>query len=295
MEPEPTRQLAVLLHADVVASTALVQANETLAHRRIRDTFQRFSKTIEVQRGVALEVRGDALVAQFPSASDAVEAALVFQADNTNQLDLLSDNIKPMVRVGIAMGEVVVADDTVTGEAVILAQRLEQLASPGGVCIQGTARDTIPNRLPYAYKLLDEQMLKGFSEPVRAFAISRALESSNAVSVAATLPEPIELNIPEGPSIAVLPFSNMSGDPQQDYFSDGITEDIITALSRITGLLVIARNSTMIYKDKAVDIKQVGRDQGVRHVLEGSLRKAGDRVRVTAQLIDAQSGRHQWA
>ena len=295
MQESPSRKLTVIMHADVVGSTALVQANETLTHQRIRDTLQRFSEAISAQGGTAHEVRGDALVAEFPSASDAVEAALSFQTANSARLEDVTDDIKPVLRVGIAMGEVVVADDTVTGEAVVMAQRLGQLAEPGGVCIQGMTKDTIPKRLSYRYEQLGQQVLKGFSEPVLAYTVERADARAAADPPPETSSEFVSLELPDEPSIAVLPFANMSGDPEQEYFSDGITEDIITVLSRISGLLVIARNSTMVYKGQAVDVKQVGREQGVRYVLEGSVRKAGNRIRVTAQLIDATTGHHRWA
>ena len=208
---------------------------------------------------------------------------------------LLGDDILPVVRIGIAMGEVVVADNTVTGEGVVLAQRLEQLAEPGGVCIQDAAYQTIPKRLPFTYENLGERELKGFDKPVRAYSVRSSCNSLNEEPDAATPGEMISPELPDEPSIAVLPFTNMSGDPEQEFFSDGITEDIITALSRISGLLVVARNSTMVYKGKAVDVKQVGREQGVRYVLEGSVRKAGNRIRVTVQLIDATTGHHLWA
>ncbi|MDJ0957333.1 MAG: adenylate/guanylate cyclase domain-containing protein [Arenicellales bacterium] len=288
------RKLAAILHADVVGSTRLVQLNETLAHDRIRDMFRRFSETINKHDGIAHEVRGDAIVAEFARTSDALSAALDFQATNTAFNQDLSDEVRPAIRVGIAMGEVVVADNTITGEGVVLAQRLEQLAEAGGVCIQGAAYETVPKRLPFHYENLGEHELKGFDEPVRVYTVSQKTSEN--------LSNPKDLSGPEvgekesdKPSIAVLPFNNMSGDPEQEYFSDGITEDIITALSRISGLSVIARNTIMVYKDKAVDVKQVGQEQGVQYVLEGSVRKAGNRVRVTAQLIDTDTGHHQWA
>ena len=292
---EPTRKLAVLLHADVVGSTALVQLNETVAHKRIQDTFQRFSETIATHGGIAHEIRGDALVAEFSKASDAVNASLDFQEANTAHNEGLEGDVRPTVRVGIALGEVVVADNTITGAGIVLAQRLEQLAEPGGVCVHDAAYQTVPKRLPFVYEDLGEQELKGFDELVRTYVVRRATDYLVEKSEKAALTGPAVLQLPEEPSIAVLPFTNMSGDPEQEFFGDGITEDMITALSRISGLLVVARNSTMVYKGKAVDVKQVGREQGVRYVLEGSVRKAGDRVRVTAQLIDAMTGQHLWA
>jgi adenylate cyclase len=290
MADTPSRKLAVFLHADVVGSTMLVQRDESLAHERIQDAFQRLSSTTSTYGGTAHEIRGDALVAEFSRASDAVCAALVFQADNID---------RPEVRIGISLGEVVVADGTVTGAGVVLAQRLEQLAEPGGVVVQGSVSETVPTRLPFEFESLGEQTLKGFDQPVRALRVG--LKAGEVVPEPEAVPvgfEPTErptIELPGKPSIAVLPFANMSDDPEQEYFSDGITEDIITALSRISGLLVVARNSTMVYKGKAVDVKQVGREQGVRYVLEGSVRRSANRIRVSAQLIDATTGHHQWA
>ena len=271
-----------------------------LAHSRVRETFRRFSETITKHGGVTHEIRGDALVAEFARASDAVTASLEFQAANANYTKDLPDEVHPVIRIGIAMGEVVVANDTVTGEGVVLAQRLEQLSDPGGIIVQGAVTETVPTRLPYSFESIGDHVVKGFEQPVRAFAVG--------LEVGAEIPQPdphgqdqifvesgITLEAPDHPSIAVLPFTNMSGDTEQEYFSDGITEDIITALSRISGLLVVARNSTMAYKGMAVDVKEVAQEQGVRYVLEGSVRKSGNRVRITAQLIDATTSKHLWA
>ena len=289
-----TRKLAVLLHADVVGSTGLVQIDEEIAHGRMRDAFKRFSTYIAEHGGITHEIRGDALIAEFSRVSDAVTAAREFQNANTEFVHSLSDDIRPEVRVGIAMGEVVIADGTVTGEGIVLAQRLEQLAGSGGVCVQGAAYETLPKRLGLNFNSLGENSLKGFSDPVRVYTLDldRVDKMVDAASDndAATVVE-----LPDEPSIAVLPFTNMSADPEQEFFSDGISEDIITALSKIRGLMVVARNSTFTYKGRAVDVKQVGKEQGVRYVLEGSVRKAANRVRVTAQLIDASTGHHVWA
>ena len=295
MEDTPTRKLTVILHADVVGSTTLVQLNETLAHKRIRDTFRRFSETITSHHGIAHEIRGDALVAGFARGSDAVSASLTFQAENATHNEESPDEIRPVVRVGIAMGEVVIADNTVTGEGVVLAQRLEQLAQPGGIVIQGATYETVPKRLPFNYENLGERELKGFDEPVKVYAVS--------LRPGATVPGPetqagseaATSNLPDKPSIAVLPFVNMSGDPEQEYFSDGVTEDIITDMSKLSSLFVIARNSSFTYKGKMVKVQEVAYDLGVRYVLQGSVRKAGNRVRVTAQLVDNETGQHLWA
>ncbi|MDX1401086.1 MAG: adenylate/guanylate cyclase domain-containing protein [Kiloniellales bacterium] len=282
--------MAVVIHADVVGSTELVRLDEMLAHQRIQDAFRRFSQIIADHHGTAHEIRGDALVAEFSTVSDAVRASIEFQTSNQAYIEQLTDEIRPAVRVGIAMGEVVIADNTVTGEGVILAQRIEQLAHPGGVCLLGAAYDTVPKRLAFHYENLGEHELKGFSEPVRVYAV---LKSPG--DLAPTLPKAKTASPPDEPSIAVLPLTNMSGDPEQEYFADGITEDIITELSKIRGLLVISRNSTFTYKGRTAKAQDVSHDLGARYVLEGSVRRAGERVRITAQLIDGTSGGHLWA
>ena len=295
MTERSPRKLAVILHADVVGSTALVRSNETLAHERIQDAFLRFSKTIGSYGGIAHELRGDALVAGFDRASDAIAASLAFQTENAQLNSKLEDDVQPHLRIGIAMGEVVVADNTVTGEGVVLAQRLEQLAEPGGVCIQGAAHETVPRRLPFEYDSLGEQKVKGFEELVRAYTVTlKAQELIPPPDSVAREEEPA-LELPDKPSIAVLPFDNMSGDPEQEYFADGISEDLITALSKIRWFFVIARNSTFTYKGQAVEVTRVAEELGVRYIIEGSVRKAGSRVRISAQLIDATTGRHVWA
>ena len=295
MAEHSPRKLAVILHADVVGSTTLVQKNETLAHERIQETFRRFSKTIESYCGTAHELRGDALVAEFGRVSDSVCAAIAFQLENSNFNTTLEDDIRPRVRIGIAMGEVVVADNTVTGEGVVLAQRLEQIAEPGGVCIQGAAYETVPKRLPFSYETLGEQTLKGFEEPVRAYEITLKAGEAVPAPESVSRSEKLVLKTPDKPSIAVLAFTNMSGDPEQEYFSDGLTEDIITALTHWRSFPIIARNSSFAYKGKPVDIIRVGQELGARYLLEGSVRKGAGRVRVSAQLIDAVSSHHIWA
>ncbi|MDA9982115.1 adenylate/guanylate cyclase domain-containing protein [Gammaproteobacteria bacterium] len=293
-----SRRLTIILHADVVGSTMLVQRNETLAHERIQAAFHLFSETIETYGGITRELRGDALVAEFERASDAVAAALAFQVMNGEINTTLDDDIQPQLRIGVSLGEVIVADNTITGAGVVLAQRLEQLADSGGVVVQGSVSETVPVRMPFVFENMGEQALKGFDQPVRAFtARLRPGEELPAPEAKAT-PRAAELKdpqVPEKPSIAVLPFENMSGDPEQEFFADGMTEDIITALSSFRSLFVIARNSSFVYKGVAQDIKQIGAELGVRYVLEGSVRKSATRLRITAQLIEAASGAHLWA
>jgi TolB-like protein/class 3 adenylate cyclase/Tfp pilus assembly protein PilF len=301
-----SRKLAVILHADVVGSTLLVQKNEALAHKRIQAAFHQFSETIDSYGGVTRELRGDALVAEFERASDAVAAAIAFQAQNGKLNSTLADEIHPDLRIGISLGEVIIADNTITGVGVVLAQRLEQLAEPGGVVVQGSVFETVPTRLPFEFKNLGEQTLKGIDQPVRAYTpilqpgadlpAPEELSYKPAIEPApAGVNDPSSLDIDEKPSIAVLPFNNMSGDPEQEYFADGIAEDITTALSRFHDLLVVARNSAFTYRGTAVDVRQIGQELDVQYVLEGSVRSASNRVRITAQLIEAQSGNHVWA
>jgi len=293
-----SRKLAVILHADVVGSTVLVQQNETLAHERIQAVFHQFSDTIKTYGGVAREIRGDALVAEFERASDAVTAALAFQVLNGETNSTLSDDIQPKLRIGISLGEVVIADNTITGAGVVMAQRLEQLAESGGVVVQGAVSETVPIRMPFEFENLGEQILKGFDQPVRAFTVTLSPGDELPApekEVPLQAAETENLPIADRPTIAVLPFTNMSNEPEQEYFADGVTEDIITALSRIRWFFVIARNSTFVFKGHEKDIREIAQQLGVRYVLEGSVRKSGNRIRVTAQLIDGPIGKHVWA
>ncbi len=292
---EVRSKLAVLLHADVVDSTALVREDESRAHQRILDGFNCFSEIIVAHGGTALEIRGDALVAEFSRASDALNAAWSFQQTNRESAAECDDDAWPIIRIGIAAGEVVIADGTVTGEGIVLAQRLEQLAGPHGICVQDAVRQILPGRLPFDYEDLGEQAVKGFDKPVRAFRVNAATPTRTSADEATkpTVDEPLPL--PDKPSIVVLPFVNLSADPEQEYFSDGITEDILTALSYFSDLFVIARNSSFAYKGQSVEPRQVSTDLGVRYLLEGSVRRMGPRIRITSQLIDAVSGTHLWA
>lgn len=292
-----SRKLAVILHADVVGSTALVQRDETVAHRRIQTAFRAFADLIAAHGGRARELRGDAVVAEFERASDALTAAVAFQAHNSAVNASVEDDIRPGLRIGISLGEVIIADGTITGAGVVLAQRLEQLAETGGIVVQGSVAETVPTRLPFDFDDLGEQTVKGFDKPVRAFtARLRPGETLPAAEEkAGPSPPPVRGGVAGKPSIAVLPFANMSNDPEQEYFADGISEDIITALSHIKQWLVIARNSSFAYKGRHVDTRDVARALGVRYVLEGSVRKGGNRLRITGQLIEAETGAHLWA
>jgi adenylate cyclase len=336
MANEAQPRLAVILHADVVESTTLVRTDERLAHQRIQAAFRDVGALVERYGGTVNEVRGDALVAEFARASDAVLAALAAQDENGNRLAGLEDGVAPVLRMGIALGEVVIADATVTGAGVVLAQRLEQLAAPGGTCVSSAVREAVPDRLSLEFASLGDQSVKGFDEPVRAYAVSvrdgaavptpqplaatqtgrpgRTLHwfaAGGAVALLATVAAvwfapwrspvdpvalaPTALSQAEKPSIAVLPFVNMGEDPDQEYFVDGLTEDLITDLSKISGISVISRSSTLAWKGRSRDIRAVAKALGVSHVIEGSVRRAFGRLRINAQLTDAHSGTHLWA
>ena len=301
-----SRKLAVILHADVAGSTALVQQNEQLAHERIQDAFRRFSDTVKTYQGHVLELRGDALLAEFERPSDAVTATLAFQILNEEFNSKLDDDIQPQLRIGISLGEVIIADNTVTGAGVVLAQRLEQLADTGGIVVQGAVSETVPTRMPFDFESLGEHKLKGFELPVRAFSVSLKPGESlpapeydvydRSEAALPNKPSKLHVSIEAGkPSIAVLPFKNMSGDAEQEYFSDGISEDIITELSRFHDFFVIARHSSFSFKNQALDIADIGQQLGVQYLVEGSIRKSAGRVRITAQLIEIATGSHIWA
>ena len=284
MSDTPPRKLAVILHADVVGSTALVQLNEILAHERIRDTFRRFSETISKYGGVAHEIRGDALVAEFSRASDAVSAALAFQAENLEQNARLEDEIRPAIRVGVSLGEVVVADGTVTGIGVVLAQRLEQLAKPNGVVVQSAVSETVPTRLPFEFESLGEQALKGFEQPVRVFnAVLRTGAElplpdrmvADRAEVHPTAPKQCgHTEVSDKPSIGVLPFVNATSDLEQQFFVEGIADGVVTELSKHRSLKV---KSLIWATTPDEDRGAIGKEYEVRYLLGGRVQKGKDR------------------
>src|SRR5476651_611970 len=260
----------------------------------LRDLTQRravLDGLIASHRGRIANTAGDSVLAEFGSAVDAVQCAVEAQAALAEANTALSPNHHINFRIGIHVGDVMVKGGDLFGDGVNIAARLQTLASAGGTCISGVAHDQVRKILPFAFTDLGAQQVKNIEEPIRTFAVS--VKGASAVAGASNTTMPLAL--PDKPSIAVLPFQNMSGDPEQEYFADGMVEDIITGLSRSKSLFVIARQSTFTYKGKAVDVKQVGRELGVRYVLEGSVRKAGTRVRITGQLIDASTGVHLWA
>src|SRR5499427_7295849 len=244
-------------------------------------------------RGRIFKTTGDGMLIEFASVVDAVRCAVVVQKGMEDRNTNLPERERIRLRIGINLGDVIVDEGDMFGDGVNVAARIEALAAPGEICVSASVREQIGEKLPIGFADFGEHSVKNIARPVRVYRVKESIEplaggADDRGTALAALPE-------DGPSVAVLPFANMSDDAEQEYFVDGIVEDIITGLSRIKWLRVIARNSTFVYKSRAVDVKQVGRELGVRYVLEGSLRKAGNRVRLTAQLIEAGSGRHVWA
>jgi len=284
------RKLAAILMADVKGYSRLMGTDEEETVHRLREYQELVRRRIEEYRGRLVETPGDALLAEFGSVVDAVRCAVEAQNElRVRNAELPTDH-RMDFRMGINLGDLIVDGDSLYGDGVNIAARLEPLAEAGGICISGSVHDNVKNKLQLACEYLGEKTLKNIEVPVRAY---RILMGSPRAGETTEFSK--RSNLPDKPSIAVLPFDNMSGDPRQDCFADGITEDIITALSRFPHLIVIARNSTFTYKGKPVKVQDVGRELGAQYVVEGSVRKEGDRVRVVAQLIDARTGNHLWA
>src|SRR5712691_6010138 len=328
------RKLTAILCADVYGYSRLMGEDEEATLRTLSACRRITDSLIERHHGRFVNSAGDSVLADFASVVEAVNCAVEIQgalnAENAN----LPPERRMEFRIGVNLGDVMVEGEQIYGEGVNVAARLESLADPGGICISGTIHEQVRDKLALAYEDAGEQAVKNIARPVHVWRVllegtaspreTRRLRrmywrggllSLTALAIAVGTfilvqhlslkplrtpasiapPEKLALPLPNMPSIAVLPFTNMSGDPQQQYFSDGITDDIITALSRLPGLLVIARTSTFIYKGKAVRVQDVSRELGVQYVLEGSVRKAGNQVRITAQLVDATTGDHLWA
>ncbi len=282
----PTRRLAAIAVADVVGYSRLMEADEagtlaTLKQRRV----EILDPTVRAHGGRIVKLMGDGVLLEFASAVNAVKAALELQAKFTEANQSLPESRHIILRIGINLGDVIGEGSDIYGDGVNIAARLEALAQPGGLCVSDKVHAELRGKIDADFEDIGEQQLKNIALPVRVYH-----HSSKALRVAAPA-----LALPDKPSIGILPIQNMSGDPEQEYFADGMVEEIITALSRMKWLFVIARNSSFTYKGRAVDVKQVGRELGVRYVLEGSVRKAANRLRITGQLIDAATGAHLWA
>jgi adenylate cyclase len=288
------RRLAAILAADVVGSCRLIGIDEegTLAQlKALRKTL--FDPKIAQHHGRIVKNTGDGALVEFASVVDAVRCADDIQRGVAEQNTDVPQDKRIEFRIGIHLGDIIIADDDIFGDGVNIAVRLEGIAEPGGICISDDAHRQVRGKVESTLEDMGSQSLKNIAEPMRAWRVRIGPSSSPATKMPTEIARPLAL--PDKPSIAVLPFQNMSGDPEQEYFADGIVEDIITALSRFKSLFVIARNSSFTFKGRAVDIKEVGRRLGVRYVLEGSVRKASGKVRITGQLIDAVTGAHLWA
>ena len=285
------RRLAAILAADVAGYSRLIGGDEEGTLERLKGLRREvIDPKIAKHRGRIVKTTGDGLLVEFSSVVDALRCATEWQHGIDERNAAIADGDRIEFRIGVHQGDIVVEDDDIFGDGVNIAARLEGLAEPGGICVSARVQEDAAGRLDLIFDDIGDQNLKNITRPVRVYRV----RPGNEPKVTQTESRPT-LTLPDKPSIAVLPFANMSGDPEQEYFADGMVEEITTALSRIRWLFVIARNSTFSYKGQVIDVKQVGRELGVRYVLEGSVRKAGERVRITGQLIDAVTGTHLWA
>jgi adenylate cyclase len=290
------RRLAAILAADVAGYSRLMGADEEGTHERVKAHFrQLIYPRITEHRGRIVKSTGDGLLAEFPSVVDAVRCAAEIQRGMIDRNADVPEDKRISFRIGVNLGDVIVEPEDIFGDGVNIAARLEALAEPGGICVSRTVHDHIGDRLPYSFEDIGDQSVKNFDRRIRTYAMSRAAVASLSPTPSPTkVAEPVTSTRPPL-SIVVLPFANLSNDPEQEYFADGMTDDLTTDLSRIAGSFVIARNTAFTYKGKSVDVKKIGRELGVRYVLEGSVRRAGDQIRVNVQLIDAETGAHLWA
>jgi TolB-like protein len=281
------RRLAAILAADVAGYSRLMGISEEGTHQRLKaHRRELLEPKIEQHRGRIIKNAGDGFLAEFMSVVDAVRCATEIQQEMAVRNIEVPDDRRIDFRMGVHQGDIIIDGGDIFGDGVNLAARLEGIADPGSICVSGRVHEDVRATLDLVFEDIGEQQLKNIQRPIHVYRIG--------IGSKPTTPTPT-LSLPDRPSIAVLPFQNLSGDVQQEYFADGMVEDIVNGLSRIKGLFVIARNSTLRYKDKPVDVKQVGRDLGVRYILEGTVRRISDRLRITAELVEAQTGMHLWS
>ena len=281
------RKLAAILYADVAGYSRLTGEDEDATHRALSEYLDLM---IQAHHGKVVHYAGDAFLARFDAAVDATSAAIAIQEQLNASNEKLSDSRKVEFRIGVNLGDVIEDRGDIYGDGVNVAARLEALADPGGICISASVRSAVGNKLDLRYEDMGEQSVKNIAEPVRAYKVVIGARQAAATESVPAAPE-----LPDKPSIAVLPFVNMSNDPDQEYFADGIAEDLITALSHNKQWFVVARNSSFAYKGRHVNVRQIGKELGVRYVLEGSVRRSGNRLRITGQLIEAETDKHLWA
>jgi TolB-like protein/class 3 adenylate cyclase/Flp pilus assembly protein TadD len=284
MRESPSRRLAAILAADIAGYSALMGDDEARTVHDLKGHQAVVLPMVGEFEGRIIDTAGDGILAEFPSVVNAVKCAVAIQAKMAERNATTAPPQRLQFRIGINFGDVLYDEARIYGDGINVAARLENIAEPGGICISSKVYEEISGRLDLPYQDIGDQQLKNIARPVRVYRVR--LDTSPARPT---------LGLPGKPSIAVLPFTNMSGDTDQEYFADGISEDIITALSKLRWLFVIARNSSFTYKGQAIDLKRVSRELGVRYILEGSVRKVGNRVRITTQLIDATTGSHLWA
>src|SRR3984893_15454585 len=291
-----TRRLAAILAADVVGYSRLMGADEEGTHERFKAHLgELVEPKIREHRGRIVKTTGDGVLAEFPSVVDAVRCAGEIQRAMVDRDLDVAEERRLRFRIGVNLGDVIVDDDDIYGDGVNIAVRLEGLATPGSICVSGTVRDHIGNRLPYAFEDIGEQNVKNIARPVRGYAFCpEGTAGLPTARVSSTTSSSTPVAAPRL-SIVVLPFTNLGDDREQQYFADGITEDLATDLSRLANMFVISRNTAFTYRNKPVDTRQIGRELGVRYVLEGSVRRSGSQLRVNAQLIDAATDAHLWA
>jgi adenylate cyclase len=290
-EARVQRRLAAILAADVAGYSRLMGADEEGTLAALKELRRELADPkIKEHRGRIVKTTGDGLLVEFASVVDAVRCAVEVQQEMAERNVGVPEEQRIQFRIGINLGDIIKDGRDIYGDGVNVAARLEALAEPGGICVNRVVRDQVRDKLDFAFEDAGEQRVKNIARPLRVYHVRPGQLADEEMSAA----QP-PLALPDKPSLAVLPFTNMSGDPEQEFVSDGIAEDVISALSHYPSLFVIARNSTFTYKGRAVDVKQVGRELGVRYVLEGGVRKAGNRIRVTAQLIEAETGNHVWA
>jgi TolB-like protein/class 3 adenylate cyclase len=294
-EERVERRLAAILAADIAGYSRLMGVDEEGTLRRLKvHRKELVDRKITEHRGRIVKTTGDGMLVEFVSVVDAVRCAVDVQRSMAERNSSEPAETCIQFRIGINVGDIIIDGDDIFGDGVNVAARMEALADPGGIMVSGIVHDQVRDKLSFSFEDLGEQTVKNIARPIGVHRVQIAAPELPATRGAAPAAQAVAA-ASDRPSIAVLPFQNMSGDPEQDYFIDGIVEDIITALSRNHALLVIARNSTFTYKGRAADVKKVGRELGVRYVLEGSVRKSADRVRVTGQLINVSTGAHIWA
>jgi adenylate cyclase len=290
------RRLAAILAADMVGYSRLMEADETGTLARLKThRLELIDPAIAKNKGRLIKTAGDGMLVEFSSVADAVACAVEIQRRMARRNADVAAARQIQFRIGINLGDVISEDGDIFGDGVNVAARLQELAEPGGVCVSGAIRDQVGDRLGVVFDDRGEQSVKNLARPIRVFRVRLDEDVTTPSPAAGETARTTAGAVTDKPSIAVLPFVNMSGDPEQEFFADGLTEDIITALSRFRDLFVISRNSVFVHKGKAVKVQEVAREFGVQYVVEGSVRKAGNRVRITVQLIDGESDRHVWA